>query len=108
MIEDAPGSSSADRTGAAENAAILDIKVIPRAGRSEMAGTRDNGLLVRLAAAPVEGAANHELVDLLSRLLDVPKRSVRVISGEKGRRKRVKVMGVSAAQVRNRLGLADE
>ena len=96
MIEDA----------AAENAAVLDIKVIPRAGRSDVAGTRDNALLVRLAAPPVEGAANAELVDLLARLLLVPRRHVVVISGEKSRKKRGKVMGGSAAQVRDRLGLA--
>lgn len=96
MIEDA----------AAEHAAVLDIKVIPRAGRSGVAGTRDNALLVRLAAPPVEGAANAELVDVLAQALLVPRRHIVIIAGEKGRRKRVKVMGVSAAQVRERLGLA--
>ena len=95
MIEDA----------AAEHAAVLDIRVIPRAGRSGVAGTRDNALLVRLAAPPVEGAANAELVDVLAQALLVPRRQIVIIAGEKGRRKRVKVMGVSAAQVRERLGL---
>jgi uncharacterized protein (TIGR00251 family) len=95
-----------DQGGAAEKAALLDVKVIPRAGRSEVAGTRDNALLVRLAAAPVEGDANLELIDLLSHLLSVPKRHIVVVAGEKRRRKRVKVIGMSAAQVRERLGLA--
>ena len=88
----------------ASDGVLLDIKVIPRAGRSAIAGVRDNALLVRLAAAPVEGKANGELVNLLARTFDVPKRHVLLISGLKSRDKRVKVIGLSAAVVRRRLG----
>jgi uncharacterized protein len=87
--------------------AVLTIKVIPRAGRTAIAGTRDDALLIRLAAPPVEGAANTALIEFLARLLDVPRRHVALISGEKSRTKRVKVSGVSAALIRARLGLAD-
>ena len=93
MISDAP------------DGAFLDIKVIPRAGKTAIAGMRDNALLIRLAAAPVEGAANAELIALLSALLDIPKRDILLIKGDKSRSKRVKVVGVSAATVRTRLGL---
>lgn len=89
-------------------AAILDVKVIPRAGKTGLAGIRDNLLLIRLAAAPVEGAANAALVDVLARTLGVPRRQVAIVSGEKSRTKRVKVIGVTAALVRERLGLAAE
>lgn len=91
MISDAP------------DGALIDIKVIPRAGRTMLAGTRDNALLIRLAAAPVEGAANAELIALLSDVLDVPKRSFVIVSGEKSRNKRIKVLGVTAATLRARL-----
>ena len=91
MISDAPGG------------AVIDIKVIPRAGRSQIAGTRDNAILIRLAAAPVEGAANAELIDVLSDALHVPKRDVTVIAGDKSRAKRVRVVGLTAAVVRARL-----
>jgi uncharacterized protein len=90
----------------APDGVVIDIKVIPRAGKTSIAGTRDNALLIRLAAAPVEGAANAELIALLASALDVPKRHITVISGEKNRLKRVKVVGISAALVRQRLGLA--
>jgi uncharacterized protein (TIGR00251 family) len=82
---------------------ILDIKVIPRAGRTELAGTRDGALLIRLAAAPVEGAANHALIDFLADLLDLPKRNIAIVSGETSRQKRVKITGVTASAVQDRL-----
>jgi uncharacterized protein (TIGR00251 family) len=82
---------------------ILDIKVIPRAGRTGLAGTRAGSLLIRLAAAPVEGAANSALIDFLSDLLDVPKRSIAILTGTTSRQKRVKITGVTAAAVQERI-----
>jgi uncharacterized protein len=81
---------------------ILDIKVIPRAGRSALAGTRDGSILIRLAAAPVDGAANAELIAFLSTLLDVPKRNITIVSGETSRQKRVRIDGVTAEAVRQK------
>ena len=75
----------------------LDIKVVPRAGRSGLAGEREGRLLVRLAAAPVDGAANDALIELLSDLFHIPKRAIRLLSGDKSRMKRVALDGVSAA-----------
>ena len=85
--------------------AILTLKIIPRAGRNALAGTRDNALLVRLAAAPVDGAANAALLALFAELLQVSRNRLEIVSGEKSRSKRVKVMGMSAAVVSARLGL---
>lgn len=90
----------------APDGAILDIRVIPRAGKTAFAGTREGALVVRLAAAPVDGAANTALIALLAQRLDVPKRQIAVISGEKARSKRVKVMGVSARTVSERLDIS--
>jgi uncharacterized protein (TIGR00251 family) len=80
----------------------LDVKVIPRAGRNALAGIRDGCLLIRLAAAPVDGAANRALIALLSSLFDVPKRNVAIVSGETSRQKRVRIEGVTAEAVRRR------
>ena len=66
---------------------------------------RDGALDVRVSAAPVEGAANEALVELLARQLDVPRRAVSLVSGEHGRSKRVRIEGLSVAEVRARLGL---
>lgn len=71
----------------------LDVRVIPRAGRSGFAGLRGGALLVRLAAAPVDGAANDELIALLAKTLKIPKRDITIVSGERARSKRIRIAG---------------
>ena len=70
---------------------------MPRAGKSAIAGWRDGSLLIRLAAAPVDGAANQALIELLARVLHLPKRDITIISGERSRNKRVRIAGMDAA-----------
>jgi uncharacterized protein len=82
---------------------LITVRVIPRAGRSGLAGTRDGVLLVRLNAPPVEGAANAELIEVLADVLDVPKRAVTIVSGERSRSKRVRVTGVTLERARELL-----
>ena len=79
---------------------ILDVRVIPRAARPGLAGTRDGALLVRVSALPVENAANEALIDVLSAALRVPKRAITIVSGERSRLKRVRVDGVTEEFVR--------
>ena len=81
----------------------LSVRVTPRAGRTAIAGVKDDVLLVKLAAAPVEGAANEALVALLAKAFHVPKRDVRVVSGERSRNKRVELTGVSQEAAENTL-----
>ena len=81
----------------------IDVRVIPRAAKSGVAGERDGRVLVRLSAPPVEGAANQALVELFAVLFERPRRAVRVVSGEKSRTKRVAVDGVNSADVAARL-----
>jgi len=78
---------------------IVDVRVIPRATKSTIAGTRDDAVLVRLKAPPVEGAANAELIRFLAGLLDVPRRNIQIVSGERSRGKRVRISGRTAADV---------
>jgi uncharacterized protein (TIGR00251 family) len=82
---------------------VIDIKVIPRAGKTAIAGTRDNALLVRLAAPPVEGAANESLIELLARTFQLPKRQIAIIAGDKSRTKKVKIRGATADRIRTQL-----
>jgi uncharacterized protein len=77
----------------------LDIRVIPRAGRSGFAGLRDGALLVKLAAAPVDGAANDELIALIAKALHIPKRDVTIVAGARSRSKRIRIAGVDREQV---------
>lgn len=83
--------------------ALLEVRVIPRASRSTIAGTRDGALLVRLAAPPVDGAANDELLRVLARALDIPRRDLVIVHGETSRTKRVRVAGMSASVLTQRL-----
>jgi uncharacterized protein (TIGR00251 family) len=78
----------------------LDVRVIPRARKTEIAGERGGAIVVRLAAPPVEGAANEALVAFVAEWLAVPRRAVHILSGERSRRKRLAVDGVSADLVR--------
>jgi uncharacterized protein (TIGR00251 family) len=84
---------------------VISVRVIPRAARSGIAGTRDGALLIRLNAPPDEGAANDELVEVIAGALGVPARSVTIISGARSRNKRVQVGGIDVASAAARLRL---
>ncbi|MDE3150868.1 MAG: YggU family protein [Gemmatimonadota bacterium] len=78
----------------------LSVHVQPRAARTEIAGEHGGALKIRLAAPPVDGAANDALVAFLAEQFGVPRRAVRVVSGHASRRKVVELTGVDAAAVR--------
>jgi uncharacterized protein (TIGR00251 family) len=90
-------------TGAPDGC-VVAIRVIPRAGRDAIAGLRGDALLVRLAAAPVDGAANEALLAQLAGALGVPKRRLRIVAGEHARDKRVHALDVTPAAALARLG----
>jgi len=79
--------------------------VQPRASRTELAGRHGDALKVRLVAPPVEGAANAALVRYLAEVLDVPRASIKLLSGHSGRRKLVQVTGITTAQAESALRL---
>jgi uncharacterized protein len=80
------------------------VRVQPRAPRSEIVGWRADGTLsVRVAAPPVEGAANAALAALLAAALGVRSTSVSVEHGARGRDKLVRVAGLTPAEIRQRL-----
>jgi len=81
--------------------AEIIVRVIPRAKKTEISGERGGALVVRVAAPPVEGAANDALIDLFSSRLRVPRRAIRIVSGERGRLKRLAIEGVTAEEVRS-------
>ena len=81
----------------------LNVRVIPRARKTECAGFRDDVLVVRVAAPAVEGAANEALIGFFSSALHVPRRAVHILSGDRGRRKRVAIEGATHEQIRARL-----
>jgi len=75
------------------------VRVVPRASHSEIVGAHDGSLRVRLAAPPVDGAANEELIRVLARTLHVPRARIEIVAGHTNRTKQVRVAGVSCASV---------
>ena len=75
-----------------DDGALLDLAVIPNAKRSQLAGLHDGALRVRLAAPPVDGAANEALQRWLADEVGIPKSHVQLLRGASGRRKRVKLL----------------
>ena len=78
---------------------VLRVRVQPRASRDEVAGTIEGALKIRLCAPAVENRANEALTEFLAEALKVPKSSVRILSGERARTKRVEITGVTRQQV---------
>ena len=74
---------------------LISVRVTPRSSKSVITGVAAGELRVRLAAPPVEGAANEELIETLARWLKRPKSSLSVKSGAAGRGKVVRVAGVT-------------
>ena len=81
------------------------VRVQPRASRTEVVGTYGDAVKIRLAAPPVEGAANSALVNFLARCLGVPKSAVAIAVGARRRTKTVEVSGVRPDEVRTALEL---
>jgi uncharacterized protein len=87
----------------APDGVVIDVRVIPRAAKSGISGVRDGALLVRLNAPPVEGAANTELIEVMAAALDVPRRMVTIVSGDRSRHKRIHIQGMTSAHAASRL-----
>ena len=82
-----------------DGAITFRVRVVARASRSAIAGEHDGALRVRVAAPPVEGAANEELARLLARELKVPSRAVEITGGHASKNKTVRVRGADAARL---------
>ena len=81
------------------------MRLIPRAGRSEVGPERSGVLVVRVTAPPVEGKANAALRRLLAKRLGVPLGSVTIVRGEIAREKLVRIEGIDEQEMRAALGL---
>jgi uncharacterized protein (TIGR00251 family) len=75
----------------------FNVRVVPRASRSEIVGEHDGALRVRIAAPPVAGAANGELVRLLARKLRISRSAIEITGGQTSKLKVIVVKGVSPA-----------
>ena len=83
----------------------IHLHVVPRASRTRLSGLHGGRLKLQVAAPPVEGKANAEIVRFLARTLGVPRAAVTLTAGASGRRKTVTVSGIDAEAASQRLGL---
>ena len=84
--------------------ATFDVKIHPRAKKNAITGEVGDALKVSLTAPPVEGRANEACIAFLAEFLKVPRASVTIAAGQSSRNKRIRVAGLTAAELRRRLG----
>jgi uncharacterized protein len=75
--------------------AVIDITVVPKSSRSQIQIDEKDNIKAYLNSPPADGKANAELIKLLSKVLDIPKSWIRIIKGEKGRKKKISFEGLS-------------
>jgi hypothetical protein len=85
--------------------ATFALKVKPRAKKNAITGELGDALKLSLTAPPLDGRANEACIEFFANLLDVPRSSVTIASGETSRNKVIRVAGLSAEQVRRRMGI---
>ena len=99
-------TTSANRaSGASKHAhgSVLSITVAPRAARSSIEQLADGAIRVRVAAPPVDGAANAALLQFLASVLEVPRSRLTIIGGASSRHKRIGVSGLTPDELETRL-----
>ncbi len=74
---------------------IIQVKVIPRSSKKEIAGVDGNTIKIKLTAPPVEGTANEQLIELLSEALSIKKGNIEIVKGGSSRYKTVEIKGVN-------------
>ena len=87
----------------AETLAILQVKVVPGASRSRVAGRYGEGVKVQVCAAPEKGKANQAVVEVLSQWLGLKESQVQIVSGLTQPRKTVRVGGLTAQQLQGKI-----
>jgi uncharacterized protein (TIGR00251 family) len=86
------------------NGTTFPVKVHPRAKENAITGEVGDALKLALTAPPVDGKANEACIDFFAKLLNLPRSSVTIAAGQTSRNKVIRVAGLTAQQVRDRLG----
>ncbi len=77
----------------------LKVKVEPGSSKSAIVGPYGDGIKVKLTSPPVEGRANKELIDILSKTLKVRKKDIEIVSGQSSKNKVVRLIGLNKVQL---------
>ena len=74
----------------------IEVKVEPRSSRAEIRGVMGSVLKVKLTSAPVDGAANRQLIEILSKEFGITKRLITIVKGETSKNKVIKIEGIDS------------
>ena len=88
-----------------DGAVIFKVRVAARASKSEIVGAHDGALKVRISSPPVDGAANAELVKVLSKAFGVSKSEIGIASGQASKTKTIKISNLTAEKFLQLAGL---
>jgi uncharacterized protein (TIGR00251 family) len=78
---------------------LINIRLTPRSSKNEVIGFGDGTYRIKVKAPPLDGRANKALIALLSGILRLPKKNIRIKSGDKAREKIVQIQGMSKSEV---------
>jgi uncharacterized protein (TIGR00251 family) len=78
----------------------FNVRIIPKSSRNEIAGREGYVYRIKVTSPPVDGKANKALISLLSKILKTPKKNIEIISGEKSRKKRIRINNISNDEFR--------
>jgi len=81
----------------------ISIKIQPKASKTEIAGMYSGAIKIRVQAVPEKGAANKILIGFLSRKLNIPKQSIRIVTGHTNKFKTLEIKGLNRQDVFGRL-----
>jgi uncharacterized protein (TIGR00251 family) len=87
------------------NGVTFTVKIHPRAKKNAITGEFGDTLKLSLAAPPIDGKANEACIEFFAKLLKVPRSSVTIASGQSNRKKVIRVVGISAAEIRKSIEL---
>ncbi len=79
-----------------DDSVIFTVRAVPRASKSEIVGEHDGALKIRIASPPVDGAANEELIKVLSEFFGVSKSSIEITGGQTSKQKQVRINGINS------------
>ena len=85
---------------------LLSVKVTPRAPRNEIGAPLGSELKVKIAAPPVDSAANQELIEFLADLIECGKGAIQIVRGGTSRHKVIQITGLSPEETVRRLSVA--
>jgi uncharacterized protein len=100
------GANRASGVSQHARGSMLSVIVVPRAAKSSLERLADGAIQVRVAAPPVDGAANAALLRFLAEVLDVPRSRLEIIGGASSRRKRISLSGLTPDELEMRLRAA--